>query len=494
MPDLDQLLDQRKALIEDAENIAKAAEEWRAEPPKDESDEAKEKRLAEPCEGRNLTDEEQADYDGKCKTIEDLSRRIERQERTNGWHQSGTGRRIVGAAAVATENRMTVPAVARRHGRLRGFVDVPGQVYEHVAEERAYRMGQFIRASLGLGNANTWCRDNGVFLEKSIDVPGEARLHQENVNTTGGYWVPEEFDGDMIRLIETFGVFRQRARSSVMASDTKTRTRRTGGLTANFIGEGSAITESTAAIDQVSLVAKKLGIATRITNELNEDAIISVADFLITEIAQSFATKEDDCGFNGDGTSAFGGITGVRESLRGLSSTRADIAGIVIPVGNEWTDLSRAHFQSVAGLLPKYAETPNTAWYCSKVFWHEVIQELIFAAGGATTQAFEDGAAGNWLGWPVITAQQMPSVDADDQLSVFLGDLTLAADFGVRRATTIKFSEHATINSVSVFETDEIGVVATERFDINVHDVGNATSVAADKVAGPIVGILMAAS
>jgi hypothetical protein len=62
------------------------------------------------------------------------------------------------------------------------------------------------------------------------------------------------------------------------------------------------------------------------------------------------------------------------------------------------------------------------------------------------------------------------------------GDLSLAADFGNRRATTIAMSEH------SEFDTDEIGVRGTERFDINNHSVGDTTN------PGPVVGLVMASA
>ncbi len=58
------------------------------------------------------------------------------------------------------------------------------------------------------------------------------------------------------------------------------------------------------------------------------------------------------------------------------------------------------------------------------------------------------------------------------------GDMRRAAVFGDRRQLTLAISEHAN------FATDELTFRATERVDINVHDVGDAS------VAGPIVGLI----
>ena len=87
-----------------------------------------------------------------------------------------------------------------------------------------------------------------------------------------------------------------------MNTDVLNMPRRTGGVSAFFVGEGAPITESTATFDDVILVAKKMAALVRISNELAEDAIISVADWVAGEIAYAFARKEDDCGFLGDGS------------------------------------------------------------------------------------------------------------------------------------------------------------------------------------------------
>jgi hypothetical protein len=57
----------------------------------------------------------------------------------------------------------------------------------------------------------------------------------------------------------------------------------------------------------------------------------------------------------------------------------------------------------------------------------------------------------------------------------FFGDLPKAAMMGERRGVTIKRSDHR------YFENDQIGLLGTERFDINVHDFGDNTN------AGPLV-------
>jgi HK97 family phage major capsid protein len=85
-----------------------------------------------------------------------------------------------------------------------------------------------------------------------------------------------------------------------MASDTRTDPRQTGGLTSYFVAEGDAGTESTMGWDQVRLTAKDLMTLSRMTNQVNADAIINFGDTLAYECAYSSALKEDQCLLIGD--------------------------------------------------------------------------------------------------------------------------------------------------------------------------------------------------
>ena len=99
-----------------------------------------------------------------------------------------------------------------------------------------------------------------------------------------------------------------------------------------------------------------------------------------------------------------------------------------------------------------------------------------------------------FMGYPVEFVQIMPKVVANSQVCCLLGDMSLAVDFGDRRQTTIAFSRDASVDSVSMFETNQIAVKATSRFDIVAHDVGNQSATAALRVAGPVVGLMTAAA
>lgn len=399
-----------------------------------------------------------------------------------------TIRQIVNAGGIAAgmhtsgESNFRLPRNVRRVP-LKNFAaddNVP-------AEVRAYRFGMWALAQISATGsipyrnlaAETFCRDAGLW---------NISHGEGGADTTGaGYLVPDEFSRDLILLRERFGVARQVFSVEQMASDTKTIPRQQSGLTAYFVSENAAGTESNMTFDQITLVAKKLMVLARMSNELNADNVLGLADRLIGEIAYAFANKEDECAFNGDGTSTYGGITGVRTRLDELTAGTAP--GLILGSGNAWSDLTLADFNKAIGGLPAYADVPGAAWICHKTFEHSVMQKLAYAAGGVLPSEIVGGIRRSvFLGYPVITSQVFPSTEANSQIPVVFGAFNLGAKFGARGGESIAFSTEATVGGQSMWERDQIGVRGTERFDIVVHDYGT------NSVAGPIVGLETAGS
>jgi HK97 family phage major capsid protein len=95
------------------------------------------------------------------------------------------------------------------------------------------------------------------------------------------------------------------------------------------------------------------------------------------------------------------------------------------------------------------------------------------AAGGNTIADLQAGAQPRFLGYPVVFADVMNSTltaqTSTDGLAYF-GNLRMAGLFGDRRGLAI-----ATSTDV-YFTTDDVGVRATERFDVNIHDKGDASN------------------
>jgi HK97 family phage major capsid protein len=389
------------------------------------------------------------------------------------------------AVGTPAPSSIKIPAKASRWaGRLQSFKGPDADV-------KAYKAGMWLAATLfGNSFARKFCNTHGITTDKvDLDEYQIQSLHQEGVNTQGGYLVFDEYENAIIRLVEEYGLVRRSMKLMPMMSDVKITPRRTGGLTSYFVGEGSSITESTGSWDQVKLVAKKLAAITTASNELISDAIINIADEVTREIALAFATKEDVSGFQGDGTSTYGGITGIVTRLSDLNGVD-DGGGLVLAAGNLFSEITDANLTKMIGQVPNYPGL-MPEWYCSKPFFYQVMSRLTRAAGGVDAMQMGDATRPQYGGYPVNWTSgttAMPVSDSNSQICCLFGDMRMAAQFGDRAGITIATSSEATVGSTSMFDTDSFAIRGIERFDINVHDVGDATN------AGPVVGLITAAS
>lgn len=410
---------------------------------------------------------DQEKYDLLDSTIGDLKKQLARVEAAEELQRS-----LATPSAASTETeRPKAPASARkRYSKLIAFKDHvgPGNVQVR-AEDEAYTVGMWLKAALFRHEGATeWCKNHGIAIN---------RAQSEGVDSAGGFLVPEEMMASIIDLREQYGVFRQQATIVPMGRDTMNWPRRTGGLTAYFVGENVAITESSATWDNVQLTAKKIGVLTRFSTELDEDAVISVADWLTNEIAYAMASKEDDCGFNGDGTSTYGGIRGL--TVLGVNSSTAG-GQVTAATGHDtYAEIDGSDITSLMGKLPLYA-MKNAKFYTSQTGFAVMFERLISAAGGNSIATLGGEIQYRYLGFPIVISQKLSLSTSTLSGAVMLmfGDLRLAAAMGERRQVTIRRSDER------YFDQDQIGILGTERVDVNVHDCGTAS------VAGPIVFLL----
>jgi HK97 family phage major capsid protein len=455
---------------------------------------AKHKQISDILAMDDLSDEKRAEADrleSECSVItRDLERVETAMERQRAALSAGsvaetvTGAAADGGFALPRGVSITIPARAKRwSGRLRAFKGPE-------AESKAFKAGMFLAAVItGVPAAVRFCREHGIMTEKVALDAGEVNaLHSEGVNTAGGYLVFEEYETDIIRLVEDYGLARRKMRLVPMLSDVKNRPRRTGGLEAYFIGEGDDGTESTGSWDNVKLIAKKLGAIATCSNELYSDAIIAIADEITREIALALATKEDLCGFQGTGTSTYGGIVGLVSKLSTINGVD-DGGGLVLGSGNLYSEITDIDLLKMVGRLPNYPGI-EPEWYCSKTFWATVMMRLVRASGGATMMDMAGRLVPQYAGYPVNFTSgttAMPAAEANSQICCLFGDMRMAADFGDRQGMTIAMSSDATVDSRKLFQSDSFAIRGIERFDINCHDVGSSTA------AGPMIGLITAA-
>lgn len=364
--------------------------------------------------------------------------------------------------------KIRVPATARyRHAGLKAFRTSLFENSLDKAERAAYVTGQFILATIGKSDkAAQWCKEHG------IDARFRGAL-KESDNTLGGYVVPIEMERSIITLREERGVLRREAQVIPMSSESMTLPRETGTITAYFVGENTAGTASDSTIGQKQLSVKKLMAYTSMSSEVSEDAVISMADWVTSSIAYAMADKEDSCGFNGDASLTYGGMTGLKNALA---------AGSVFTATShqEFSALTLSDFHGMTAKLPLYAQQ-NAKWFISKAGFSASMERLMAAGGGNTWQTLSDGRnQPRFLGYDVVFVQVMNSAltgNTGVAGGVYFGDLRQALKLGSRRGLAIDMSKDF------LFSSDQIAIKGTQRFDAVVTEPGTSTA------AGSVIGL-----
>ena len=160
----------------------------------------------------------------------------------------------------------------------------------------------------------------------------------------------------------------------------------------------------------------------------------------------------------------------------------AVIKGLQVASGNAYSEIALGDFEGVVSLMADEADD-GAKWYVHRKFYFNVMHALARAAGVANMfELLSPRRERYFLSYPVEFVASMPSVEGNSQICALLGDLTLGAYLGQRKALTIDRSEHVH------FVNDQIGFRGMERIDINAYGVGDTTE------AGVIVGLITAAS
>ncbi|MET4601075.1 HK97 family phage major capsid protein [Bradyrhizobium sp. JR4.1] len=321
---------------------------------------------------------------------------------------------------------------------------------------------------------NPILRRAGAFARSQI-----IKAQNTGTNGTGGAIVPPDILNEMIAIRDPRGAIRGSANVVRMRSDTKSVPRRTAGLTANFVAEASAIPETSFVGDNVGLTAKKLGTLTRMSTEVAEDAaedIEELGGLFTTEVGYAFLSKEDDCGFNGDGTAAFGGI-------RGISTLFADgnhNAGRYVATGRSTFDVITAtDMANLVAALPAVA-LPGARFFVSQFGFAMTLWRLASSGSGISWRYVNGVLMPIFMGFPIQITPVLPQSNSgiSGKMIMAFGDMSLAATLGDRRQATVKFSGDRYL------ELDQIAVRGTERIDLVIHDLGDNTA------AGPVVGLI----
>lgn len=332
---------------------------------------------------------------------------------------------------------------------------------------------------------------NEAARKKYAEVTGvDYKTHTQGNDAQGGIFVPTEVSSLIISLKETYGAFRRNSRVESMGSESIRIFRAGDDVTAYWGSELGSMTASDLSFDAVTLNAKKMYAYAQLSEELIMNSTQNLGLRFAEAVARQFAKKEDEAGFNGDGTSTYGGILGLDGKFKKLvtdgggtwtnDTHKSYAAGVQVLTGNLWSEAVIGDFLTGKAKLPTYA-LAGAKWYFSKQSFAATAERLAYATGGATAAELASSFGQRFLGYPVELVDVMPTADANSQICAYFGNLAQASSFGDRMTTSIK-------QDTSVgFATDSVYVKATQFIDINVHDIGNYSATASARVAGPVI-------
>lgn len=166
-------------------------------------------------------------------------------------------------------------------------------------------------------------------------APTQEVMNSLSVGTDseGGFLVPDEFERTLVQTLEEENVFRQLAKIVKTSSgDRKIPVVTTKGSAA-WLDEGEEFEESDSAFGQTSIGAYKLGTMLKVSDELLNDSVFNLENYISTEFARRIGAKEEEAFLVGNGEGKPTGIfndTGGAELGVTAASTTAITADEII--------------------------------------------------------------------------------------------------------------------------------------------------------------------
>ena len=141
-------------------------------------------------------------------------------------------------------------------------------------------------------------------------------------DSEGGYLVPDEFEATLIQALNDANIMRTLAKVITTSYGDRQIPVVSSKGTASWIEEGGAFTESDDTFSQVILGAHKLGTIIKVSEELLNDSVFNLENYIATEFARRIGAAEEEAFIKGNGTNK---PTGVLNSAQvGVTSVVAD--------------------------------------------------------------------------------------------------------------------------------------------------------------------------
>lgn len=279
-----------------------------------------------------------------------------------------------------------------------------------------------------------------------------------SVPSDGGFLIPEYLRSELLRVPLEQSVVRQRARVVPMETlsvpyptidSTSNASTVYGGITGYWTEEGGTLTDSSPTFGRVNLIAKKLTLYSEIPNELFQDSLISLQQFMSEAYPEALTWFEDVSFISGTGVGEPLGFLNADAAVAVAKETGQDADTIT------WDNIVKMY----ARLLP--SSMNRAVWIANNdTFPQLATMALSVGTGGSAVWIGDGGGEAappmRILGRPVIFTEKVPTVgDAGDINLVDMGYYLIGDRQAMQMSTSTEFR----------FNTDKTAMRLIERVD-----------------------------
>lgn len=251
-----------------------------------------------------------------------------------------------------------------------------------------------------------------TFIRKGKEGLGqdEAKSLRVSDDTAGGYIAPDSFQAELDRNIRLFSPIRDIARVMPMGGPAVLWPKRTGGLTATWVGETGVRTEGSVTFGQTRYTAYEIAAWVDVSNQMLEDSTFDIGQLLAFEAAEEFGAKEGTAFVNGASVlqpSGFMNDSGVAYTP-GTDASLIKADGII--------DIYHA-------LKPAYRGNANWVMNSTTLGAIRKLKDTTTGQYLVATAGINNTPVSTILGRPIVEAPDMPDIGAGNFPVVF-GDFS----------------------------------------------------------------------
>ncbi len=243
-------------------------------------------------------------------------------------------------------------------------------------------------------------------MRSKVPNPQIINALEEGVDTEGGYLVPDEFEHTLIEALEEENMFRSLAHVIQTSSGERKIPVVASKGSANWIDEEGPYVDSDDTFGQVTIGSYKLGTTIKVSEELINDSVFDLENYISKEFARRIGAREEEAFFTGDGNGKPLGFL----ASKGGAEIGVTAASATTITADEIIDLYYS-------LKTPYRK--NAVWILNDATV-KAVRKLKDSTGQYLWQSsLTGGTPDKLLGRPVYTSTYMPTLTADAKTIAF---------------------------------------------------------------------------